>query len=533
MFNEWRAVTSPKRKDYSMNSSRRLFLQSAAGAASLCLTDGPMLGRLAAVADEPPPDRVNFGSDLEPVVRLMEETPREQCVRVFVAELQRGLPYRRFLAASLFAGVRRARSHHEVYKVHSVHQVAMDVRADERLLPLFWALNGYKQRQEDFPLEPMREWRGPLPSAGNAVAVLREALDRGDQSQAEAAVVALTRGHGARATLEQLWQHGCRNGGSGGHMAIALANCFRALETIGWQQAEPAVRFVIQDWFALGYARPDVYHQPNQARVDEHLRHLPADWPGNRGDRAATRELLGQVRDGQTEQATALAMQQLRRGIQAQAIWDAVHLATAELLIRHNDGWGLASRPLHSNTSTNALHYAFRTATAPATRLLVLLQAVSWAASKINGDRANGALRDLSITDLPVIDVPASSEDAVTEIFAQLPSRHYRWDRNRGAVLTYGRRADADQACRKAFVLTRDRPAAVPLFVQTAHSWLCRKASNDTHEYKILAAMFENVGWVSSEWRPHLLAASVHYLHGDQSPDNTVVQQAREALRAR
>ena len=135
---------------------------------------------------------------------------------------------------------------------------------------------------------------------------------------------------------------------------------------------------------------------------------------------------------------------------------------------------------------------------------------------------------------LAAVKLPATPEDAVAEIFAQLPERHYRWDaRDRKAVLAYGTRADADEACRKAFALARERADAVPLFVQTAHSWLCRKASNDTHEYKFLAAILEDVGWVSPEWRPHLLAASVHYFHGDKSPDNPVIQQAREALRTR
>jgi hypothetical protein len=460
----------------------------------------------------------------------MEETPREQCVRVFLAELRRGLPYRRFLAASLFAGIRRTHSHHEVYKIHAVHQVSMDVRADERLLPLFWALNGYKQRQEDFPLPAMTELVGSLPSAENATGEFRKAIECGDQSRAELALVALGRGHGARPTMEQLWQDGCRNGSSGGHMAICLANCFRALDTIGWQDAEPALRFVVQDWFAAGYWRPDTSYLANHARVDEHLRHLPADWAGGRGDRAATLELLGQIREGQAEPACALAIEQLRCSVSAQALWDAVHLATAELLVRHSDGWGLASRPLHSNTSTNALHYAFRTATVPSTRLLVLLQAIAWAADKTGGDRTSGALRDLSITALTAIGLPACSEDAIVDIFAQLPARHYCWDKNRGAVLTYGMRADADQACRKVFALARERPSVVPLFVQTAHSWLCRKASNDHHEYKFLAAILEDVGWVSPQWRAHLLAASVHYFHGDRSPDNSVIQQVREAL---
>ena len=72
-------------------------------------------------------------------------------------------------------------------------------------------------------------------------------------------------------------------------MAIALANCFRALETIGWQQAEPALRFLVPDWFSSGYERPDGYYQPNLARVEEHLGHLPSGWAGERADRVLTR----------------------------------------------------------------------------------------------------------------------------------------------------------------------------------------------------------------------------------------------------
>src|SRR5205807_259864 len=114
----------------------------------------------------------------------------------------------------------------------------------------------------------------------------------------------------------------------------------------------------------------------------------------------------------------------------------------------------------------------------------------------------------------------------------QLPTRSYRWDpKAQTAVLTYGKRADADEACRKVFTLLKERPEARPPFVQTALSWLCRKASNDHHEYKFLAAMLEEASLVSPRWQPNLLAASVHYFHGVQSPDNPVVQQAREALR--
>src|SRR5262245_39779539 len=123
-----------------MSTTRRRFLQAAAGAASLGLPGVPLPGALAAFGAAPPPATMRFGPDIEPVVRLIEETPRDRCVAVFLDQLRRGLPYRRFLAAVFFAGVRRHQSHHDVYKIHSVHQVSLDARPEERLLPLFWAL---------------------------------------------------------------------------------------------------------------------------------------------------------------------------------------------------------------------------------------------------------------------------------------------------------------------------------------------------------------------------------------------------------
>jgi hypothetical protein len=512
-----------------MNTTRRRFLQTVAGAASLGLPNLPLLGELAAFGAEPPPATMRFGPDLEPVVRLIEETPRDKCVAVFIDQLRRGLPYRRFLAAVFFAGVRRHRSHHDVYKIHSVHQVSMDARPEERLLPLFWALHGYKKHQEDFPRPLLTELKGALPAPEKAGAELADAMERSDANRAERALVALTRNQGARQTLEQLWVYGLRNLGAGGHAAILVANCFRALETLGWPEAEQALRFVVQDLYLLSAEKPDLYWPANTARADRHLDRLPPTWAAGKADPAATRELFALLREGKAELACDLAVKQLLRGVGGQALWDAVHLATAELMVRHKSGWGLASRPLHANTSTNALHYAFRTCTTSRTRLLALLQAVAWAAGRTRGDLAD--LRDVKIAELPAASVPARAEEAVAEVFALVPSRTYRWDaEGKKAVLGYGKRDDADEACRKVFVLARERPEVVPLFTQAAHSWLCRKANDDAHEYKFLAAILEDEACVSPVWRPHLLAASIHYFHGQQTPDNPVMQHVREAL---
>src|SRR5437773_2618501 len=119
-----------------METTRRHLLRTAVGTAAWAWADGSWLRELAAFGADVPPDKVRFDSDIEPIVRLIEDTPREQCVSVFIDQLRRGLPYRRFLAAAFFACARKEHSHHDVYKIHSVHQVSQEVRPEEPLLPL-------------------------------------------------------------------------------------------------------------------------------------------------------------------------------------------------------------------------------------------------------------------------------------------------------------------------------------------------------------------------------------------------------------
>jgi hypothetical protein len=517
-----------------MPPSRRRFLQTLAGTATLGLTDVGTFERLRSFADEksPVPEKVRFGPDIEPIVRLIEETPRAECVRVLVEQLQKGLPYRRLLAGVFFAGIRRLNSFHDVYKIQPVHQISAQLRPEERLLPLFWAVDGFKTRQEDWANGPLTELTGPLPATAEAAAELAGALETADLETVERALIVLARNRGVDQAREQLYLYGCRNGGAGGHGAIAVASCFRALDAIGWEHAEPVLRIALRDVSALGgKGRADQYFQPNLDRADRNAGKLPRDWNAGAANRPATLELFGLLREGKVNEACKLAVQQLLAGVGAHAIWDAVHLATAELMVRHESGWGLASRPLHSNTSTEALRHVSRASTSMRTRLLALLQAVAWAADKTAAELQAKTLRDIPILQLPHADLPPKSDEALADIFAQVPPRHCHWDaQKREAVTTYGQRSDADEACRKIFTLTHERPESRRLYVQAALSWICRKASSDPHEYKFAAAILEEAETASPEWQPHLLAASVHFLHGNQSDDYPAVQQAREAL---
>jgi hypothetical protein len=135
-------------------------------------------------------------------------------------------------------------------------------------------------------------------------------------------------------------------------------------------------------------------------------------------------------------------------------------------------------------------------------------------------------------TDLSGARLDGSPTEAVAGVFASLPPHYYRYDyKTRVGVGHYlPKKEERAEPARKVFALVTGNPAAADAFAQASRHWLCRKATVDAHEYKLPAALFEDYDLVSADWRPRLMAASVHWLHGDQSEDAVPVRQAREAL---
>src|SRR5262249_13003128 len=107
-------ITNGASQAMSQQLTRRRFLHAAAGAG---LSGGLPIGVAWADTAEGAPDIIRFGPDLEPVVRLIEETPREKCVAALAEQLRGGLPYRRFLAAVFLAAICKRNPHHAVYLV--------------------------------------------------------------------------------------------------------------------------------------------------------------------------------------------------------------------------------------------------------------------------------------------------------------------------------------------------------------------------------------------------------------------------------
>src|SRR5213593_3652029 len=181
---------------------RRSFLRLSAGAGDLAgLGDLGFLAQLRPVraADAKlEPRMVRLHPEIEPLVRMLEDTPRERVLEEVAARLKRGLAYRELVAALLLAGVRNIQPRpvgfkfHAVLVVNSAHLASLASQDRDRWLPIFWALDAFKASQArdvqegDWTMAAVEE--SALPPASQARQRFVEAMDRWDEAGADAAI---------------------------------------------------------------------------------------------------------------------------------------------------------------------------------------------------------------------------------------------------------------------------------------------------------------------------------------------------------
>jgi len=224
---------------------------AAAGLAELSFVAG--WPPVSAAELQPLPGPVPLNPDIEPLVRLLEDTPRERLLEEVAQRVRGGLSYRELLAALLLAGVRNVQPRpsvgfkfHAVLVVNSVHLAALAAPENERWLPLFWALDYFKEaqaqdvREGSWTLRPVDH--SAVPPADKAREAFLAAMDRWDEPAADAAVAGLARTAPAQDVFELFYRLGARDFRSIGHKAIFVAGAERLLQFIGWQHAEPVLR---------------------------------------------------------------------------------------------------------------------------------------------------------------------------------------------------------------------------------------------------------------------------------------------------
>ena len=498
---------------------RRRFIGLAAGTVA-GLGDLGFLSRLPFVpAREARLDRgmVRLDPGIEPVVRLLEETPQERVLEEVAAQIERGLGYREVVAALLLAGVRNIQPRpvgfkfHAVLVVNSAHLASLASPAGDRWLPIFWAIDAFKRsqladvRSGDWSLGPVEE--SAVPPGHRARAAFERAMDAWDEAAADAAMAGLARTAPPQAIFEVLARYGARDFREIGHKAIYVANSFRTLDAIGWQHAEPVLR-------SLAYALLDRDGaRGNPATADfpadrPYRRHLAAvdrirdGWLDGRPSAEASLDLLHALRQATPQAAGELVIAQLNRGVGPQSIFDALFEGSAELMMRAP---GILS--LHASTFTNAVRYAWGRCRDDRTRRLLLLQNAAFL-PLFRGGRTEG----LEIDRLEPAPLEGTGPAAIEEIFGEV-SR------------------DPLTASRKMLAFLGRHPDPAPL-ADAARRLIFLKGT-DSHDYKYSSAVLEDYGRMTAAGRDRFLAAAAFYLKGTGDADSPLVGRTRAALGGR
>jgi len=502
--------------------TRRSFVTQSLQAGALAgLGDFAFLQALPPVsADDAKVSRkkVQLNADIEPLVRLIEDTPRNKLLESVAGVMRQGVGYQELMTALFLAGVRSIQPRpvgfkfHAVLVVNSAHLASQAAPDSERWLPLFWALDNFKSSQKrnmdegNWSMPPVEESK--LPSSVQARQRFIEAMDNWDEEGADRAIAALARSAGAGEIFELFWRYGARDFRDIGHKAIYAANSFRTLQAIGWRHAEPVLRSLAYALLehegtnpAQRDAEPDRPWRENLGRVAK----MRADWQQGRLSPEATADVLKNLREASFSDACDHIVEQVNKGIHPAALWDGLFLRAGELIMQQPQIAGI-----HCVTSVNALHFAYQTSGDDQTRRLLLLQAAADLAmfrKRMAGGKMN---TDLHIDTLVKADLKTKGPEAIVEIFADVSK-------------------DRLLAARKTLALIESGGVNVDTFMTAARRLIFNKGS-DSHDYKFSSAALEDFYHTTPQWRARYLATSLFNLHGMGDKDNSLIERARAAL---
>jgi hypothetical protein len=288
------------------------------------------------------PDALDFGT-LEPLVRLMQETPATKLMPLLAGKLKAGTELRRLVAAAALANARTFGGEDYV-GFHTMMALAPSLHMAKELpdslqpLPVFKVLYRNTNRiqekggRKDEVLHAVKP--GTLPEGRSGADLLREAVHRKDVAGAERTF----------ASLAQLSADDALN-----HLLATVEDCtevhrvvlpYRAwdlLDLIGREQAHTllrqSVRYCIR---AESWATNAPYNEPRALlpkMLEQHQ--LLGRAPGTRvADDDWVEELSQTIFRSTSEQAADAAASALKEGFAPAAVAEAVSLAANQLVLR-------------------------------------------------------------------------------------------------------------------------------------------------------------------------------------------------------
>ena len=494
--------------------NRRQFLKTCAATGAIWgwgdLGIHPGIPSLVAAESRLPSKFVQFSPEIEPLVRLLEETPRSRLLEEVAFRIKAGTRYREVLAALFLAGVRNIQPRpvgfkfHAVLVVNSAHLASLNSPDSDRWLPIFWALDYFKssqardQMEGDWTLSEAEE--SNLPSSCEAKGHFIEAMDQWDEAKSDLAITALARSTDQRDLFNLFCRYGTRDFRDIGHKAIYVANGWRTLQTIGWKHSEPVLRSLAYALLERGRGNPAendyAADRPGRSNLSA-LNQIRQGWFRGETRIEATRDLLQVLRFGNWQDASGKVIELLNERIDPQSIWDALFQHAAEMMMRRP---GIVS--LHACTSTNAIHFLYQKTTSDEMRRFLILQNAAF----LTLFRQSGGVGDgISIENFEA----AEGRPGIEDILDSLGNNRL-------------------EAARKslAFLQQSGDPRS---FVEAAQRMIYLKG-RDSHDYKFSSAMLEDFHHLSPGLRARFLSALVFWLDGSDRPDNKLVARTRAAF---
>jgi hypothetical protein len=467
------------------------------------------------------PGRVPLSPDIEPLVRLIEDTPREKLLEEVAGRIKKGTTYQELLGAVMLAGVRGIKPRpvgfkfHAVLVINSAHLATVAAQDNDRWLPMFWSLDNFKISQAanvkegNWVMPPVDEAK--LPPAHQAKDRFIQAMENWDEEAADVAIASLTRSAGAIDVIEPFWRLGARDFRDIGHKAIFVANSWRALQTIGWRHAEPIMRslaFALLEHEGENPAKRDAEQDRIGRDNAKRATKIRNGWVRGKIDPSASTSLLGTIRTGSANDAAEQVVEMLNKEVDPASLWDGVFLGAGELLMRQPGIVGL-----HCVTSANALHYGYQTAPGDDVRRFLLLQAASFLPMFHKAMQGRGKVRDdVRIDTLEAAKPDGTGAAAIEEILTEVSK-------------------DRMLAAKKTLSLLQGNSADAETLMAGARRLIFLKG-RDSHDYKFSSAALEDFYHATPAFRARFLATSMFNLHGTQDRDNDLVKRTRAALNA-
>jgi hypothetical protein len=459
---------------------------------------------------------VRFRPEIEPLVRMLEETQREKIVEAVVGEIRQGTSYRELLAALFLAGIRNVQPRpavgfkfHSVLVVHSAHQASISAADNARWLPLLWAIDYFKSAQAtdvkegDWTMSAVNS--SQLPPLDKSLGILEQAMLDWDEPAADAAAANAAQLATSSQLLDIYARYAARDFRSIGHKSIYVAGAFRTLSVIGWEHAGPVMR-------SLAYAILNHTGEQNPSKNDyeadragkrnwELVDAIPSNWQSGKLDEVASLRVLESLRELSPADSSKMVVEMINKGVHPRSIYDGILLASAELVTRQP-----AIVPLHAVTTSNALHYLYHQVSEDRLRKWLLLQNASFLAHF----REAANLRDkLPENKLDEMVLAVGKTPTLDEIFSQIQK-----DKPGAAVGVF------------QFLQSGGKPTEL---VRKARELVFLKGT-DSHDYKFSSAAIEDVAAISPKWRPYYLAGCSYLLHGSTEKTTALSEKVLAAI---